>query len=76
MTAVADARGVDPLDLDQRLNEAVDPDALWHLFAPRQNGASRTGGQVQFSLADCEVTVYGDRSFEVEPPATSNAAAD
>lgn len=74
VTAVADARDVDPLDLDERLHEVVDPDALWQLFADRPNGVSRDGGEVTFHLAGCEVTVYGESDVEVVGPDSSTAA--
>lgn len=74
VSAVASARGVDPLDLDERLIEVVDPDALWQLFAPRLDGTRRAGGQVTFRLAQCEVTVRADAGIDVVPPESSHAA--
>ena len=65
VTAVADARGIDPIEMDERLYEVVDPDALGHLFAERSDGTPRRGGQLTFRLADCEVTVDGERRISV-----------
>ncbi|WP_460917845.1 HalOD1 output domain-containing protein [Salinarchaeum chitinilyticum] len=50
--AVAAAKGVDPMGLDQQLNDVVDADALRQLFA--------SGGEplsAKFLLDGCEVTV-------------------
>jgi len=47
--AVADAEGIDPIDLPP-LHEATDPDALERLL-------SRNGGQVQFNYHGYQVTV-------------------
>lgn len=55
--SVADANGVDPTDLDVRLYDVVDPDALDHLFRTELNGGSPPNGQVTFTLAGCEVVV-------------------
>jgi hypothetical protein len=68
VTAVAEARGVDPLELDERLFDVVDPDALGDIFADRPSGAERRGGQVTFRLARCYVTIDGDRRVSVRPP--------
>ena len=68
VTTVADVRGVDPMNLEERLFEVVDPDALWQLSANRPDGTSRRGGQVTFTLAGCEVTVDGERQVTVASP--------
>jgi Halobacterial output domain 1 len=39
------------------LYEAIDPDALTALFAPRADGSSRGGGKVSFEYAGCWVIV-------------------
>jgi hypothetical protein len=52
------------------LYEAIDPEALNALFAPRTNGSDRTGGQVTFTYAGYTVTVTSDRRavrIDIEP---------
>ena len=55
--AVARAEGVDPLELDAPLYEAVDPDALDALF---QTEAAAVDGRIAFQYYGYEVTVTGD----------------
>jgi len=54
--AVATALGTDPLSLDERLYDVLDPDALDRLFGGEETGP-RT---LSFDLAGCSVTVHGD----------------
>lgn len=61
--AVADAKGIEPMDLEERLYDVVDPEAVSSLFAGR-GGATRRG-EVSFTLARCEVTVDQDLSITV-----------
>ena len=56
VSAVADAKGVDPLDLDP-LYDAIDPDALDSIF--RHAGAGSTVTKLSFEMEDCEVLVRG-----------------
>jgi|GEM_PF-1996201 hypothetical protein len=63
VVAVADANGVDPLDLDERLYDCIDPDALDALFTPTGTGAC---GTVQFVMAGCHVEVSAERRVTVE----------
>lgn len=68
VAAVADANGVDPLDLDTPLYEVIDPDALDALFQPQATGLPRTGtAQVTFSMAGCEVVVNSTGQVTVTP---------
>lgn len=53
--AIAEAKGVDPLDLDPELVDVVDPDALERLF--RYGTSGDTEGRVTFTMAGCEVVV-------------------
>jgi hypothetical protein len=55
--AVADAKGIDPLDLEECLHDVIDPEALERLFMPIDNGTRR--GVVVFRLAGCRVEVDG-----------------
>ena len=63
VTAVADAEGVDPLELPP-LWDVIDTEALEALFAPtRDGGRSRRSGRVEFSYYGYEITVeYGESS--------------
>ena len=61
--AVAEATDADPLTLDPRLCEVIDPDALERLFERDQ-----TEVQVEFTMADCRVSVRADGSVVVLPP--------
>lgn len=62
LTAVAGREGVDPLDLQPRLYDVIDPDALDALF--HVDGAS---GSVAFTFGDSRVTVYSDGDIDVVP---------
>jgi hypothetical protein len=53
------------------LYDVIDPDALDSLFEPKADGTPRAGGTVEFTLADCEVTVRGDGDVIVAPPRES-----
>jgi len=61
--AVAAANDVDPLDLDDRLYDCIDPDALDKLFEPTASGL---GGSVQFTMSGCHVTAYDDGTVAVD----------
>ncbi|WP_254546071.1 HalOD1 output domain-containing protein [Halomarina pelagica] len=54
---VAAVRGVDATSLEQRLYDAIDPDALERLFASRPDGSRRARGRTTFELAGCRVVV-------------------
>lgn len=74
VTAVADAKGVEPLELEERLYDVVDIDAIRDLFTGASDGATAIHGQVRFTLAQCEVRVDDRCEVSVVPP--SNVAAD
>lgn len=57
---LAAQEGVDPLDLDVPLYDAIDPDALNALFSPTNDGTERAGGRIVFTIDGYEVTVDGD----------------
>ena len=66
VTAVANAKGVDPLDLEP-LYPVVDPDALNSMF--RQSaGRLLSSLELCFSMADYQVVVHGDGEVVVAPP--------
>lgn len=62
---VAEAVGVDPLELDP-LYDIIDPDALNSLFRPSV-GSPPTTMTLQFSMAGCDVEVHGDGEVIVTP---------
>lgn len=58
VTTVAKAKGVDPRDLSERLNDVIDPDALDRIFQNTVTGCGRTAGRVCFEMSGCEVEVH------------------
>ncbi len=58
--AVAGAEGVDPVDLDVRLYDVLDPDALDRLFR-----GDSTVGRVEFTYTGYEVAVHADGRLEL-----------
>lgn len=70
ITAVAEAKGVDPLELDP-LYTVVDPDALNSMFRPSV-GSPPTSLELRFSMAGCQVVVHGDGEVAVTPPAKND----
>lgn len=63
VAAVARARGVSPVDLEDRLSDAVDPDALDNLFAARPDGVPRESGRIVVPMDDLRVIL--DTAHEV-----------
>lgn len=72
--AVADAKGIEPMDLEERLYDVVDPDAVYSLFSGRSGHEGPSKGEVSFTLARCEVTVDHDLSIHVRPLGDAVAA--
>lgn len=66
ITAVADAKGVDPLDLGP-LYDVIDPDALNQIL-PRSVGRPPISLKVSFTMEGCEVVVHEDGEVIVTPP--------
>lgn len=60
--AVAETKGVDPLELNERLYDCIDPDALDTLFAA---GGHEAVGSVVFTMAGCKVRVESGRAVVV-----------
>lgn len=56
--AVAEAKAVDPTEMETTLYDAVDPDALDRLFTDR--GGEAFAGRVVFELGAHEVTVQSN----------------
>lgn len=63
--AVADVTGVDAIDLDERLYDRVDPEALAQLVDEAENGRSPT--RVSFEFCDYTVAVDSDGHVAVYP---------
>lgn len=63
--AVAEADGIDPIELTPPLYEVIDPDALDQLFSP-SSADGRLGGRVTFFYNGYEVVVGGDGYVCVE----------
>lgn len=55
--AVARREGVDPTELETRLNDVVDPDALDRLFG---DGRDAPAGRVELRYCGYDVTVSSD----------------
>lgn len=70
VTAVAEAKGVDPLSLEP-LYTAIDSDALNQIFDPSV-GSPPTALEVSFSVEGCQVVVQGDGEVTVTPPAAND----
>lgn len=62
ITAVAERKGIDPIDLTPPLHSAIDPDALEALFSERDNGFVH----VEFTYAGVGVTIEGEGNVEIE----------
>ena len=69
--AVAEAKDVDPMDLDERLYNCIDPDALDRLFPCQQ-----TAGSLTFSMAGCRVEIEGARVILVTRRAEDSNATE
>lgn len=67
--AVADAKGVDPLDLDP-LYDVIDGDALDAMFAERDGSDPL---ELRFTMAGCEVVVQGAGEVTVTQQARRNS---
>ena len=63
--AVANAEGVDPVELEPALYDAVDPTAIDELFAPTTPNASRNG-RLRFRYRGYDVTVQSDGAVFLE----------
>lgn len=73
--AVADANGVDAIDLEPRLDDAVDPDALERLFRYGASGEPRSAGRVSFRMAGCDVVVRSAGRVTVTPDSNDDLEA-
>lgn len=62
VTRVAETRGIDPTDVDERLYDAVDAEAVWQLFRDRPEST----GSVEFEFAGTTVRVSATDEIAVE----------
>lgn len=69
ITAVAEREGVEPTDIEppeyDALYEVVNPEALDSLFAPRENGANRTTGSIEFDYCGYHIVVTSDGEVDI-----------
>jgi hypothetical protein len=63
--AVAEANGVHPLDLEPKLYDVIEPDALTDLCSP--HASPPRSMEIRFSMAGCSVAVHGDGRVVVTP---------
>lgn len=63
--AISERASVEPTEMDRPLFDAIDPDALEHLFPVDGDGRPRSEGCVTFSYADFSVRVSSDREVRV-----------
>ena len=66
--AIAERAAAEPLDLDQPLYDAIDPEALENLFPVDAEGRPMTEGHVTFSYGEYTVRVESDRRVRVFGP--------
>lgn len=71
--AVAERNAVDPTDLEPRLHDVIDPDALDTLF-PSSGGSDSPSATVEFTYAGCSITVDGSGRVDVSGPNTAASA--
>lgn len=65
--AVAEARGFEPSEIDERLVDVVDPDGLQAFLELGVHGDGTVSGAVEFDFAGCRVRVTCDGDIEVRP---------
>nr|WP_227777543.1 HalOD1 output domain-containing protein [Haladaptatus pallidirubidus] len=65
LRVVAESDG-QPSEELKPLYEAIDPDALTALFAPKADGSSRSVGEVSFEYAGYWVTVSSEGTVELD----------
>lgn len=65
--AVAATAGTRPTDLDERLADVIEVDALNDLFEPTDDGIRTANSGVWFEFSGHRVVVYADGEIEVRP---------
>nr|WP_256557202.1 HalOD1 output domain-containing protein [Halomicroarcula marina] len=71
--AVAEANGVDPMELDDCLYDCIDPDALDRLFTDPDGDSLAT---LTFTMSDCRVEVDSSGAIIVTPIITDSKVAE
>ena len=70
--AVARQEGVDATEIEppeyEALYDAINPEALEALFAPREDGTPRTDGRVEFTYCGYDIVVTSDGEVDVLQP--------
>ncbi|MDG5761260.1 hypothetical protein QA600_18175 [Natronococcus sp. A-GB1] len=64
--AVANAEGVDPVELEPPLYDAVDPNAIDELFDPTTAPNAARNGRLHFRYRGYDVTVRSDGTVSLE----------
>lgn len=64
VNAIAEHKGIDPLELDRPLYDVINPDALDSLFSQSTNGGAVTG-RLTFSYGKHTVHVTSDGDVQV-----------
>lgn len=67
LEAVAEAKDVDPIEIDTPLYDVIDPDAVDRLFEKTGRQPGVRGGQLSFRYEDCRITVYGEGAVTARP---------
>lgn len=62
---IADAEGIAPTELDTRLYDVIEPEALNELFQHQEDGPV-TEGFVSFAFHGYTVTIYSDSTVEID----------
>lgn len=69
IAAIAEREGVEPTEIEppeyDALYEVINPEALDSLFAPRENGALRTSGRVEFDYCGYHIVITNDGEVNV-----------
>jgi hypothetical protein len=73
--AIATVKGVDPVDLDERLYDHIEPDALDTLLESK-SGDSETEIQVSFSMSGCDIDVFDAGKIVVAPTSSPTTISD
>jgi hypothetical protein len=66
ISTVAAVSETDPSELEP-LYPVINPDALNALFSSKQDGRSRTGGEVRFTYCGYEITATSNSDVQVAP---------
>jgi hypothetical protein len=69
MAIISTVAAVSETDLSELepLYSVINPDALNALFASKQDGRSRTGGEVRFTYCEYEITATSNGDVQVAP---------